>query len=104
MVAYLRSAQVLLKSFSEYSIVQVPRADNTYVDTLAWLASTKEADLLELILVEHLAQPSIVEEDISELEPNKLSTGELPTSKLAPSNHRLHELVVESDHKLTPCE
>ena len=55
MVAYLKSAQVLLKSFSEYSIVQVPRADNTYANALARLASTKEADLLELIPVKHLA-------------------------------------------------
>ena len=55
MVAYLRLAQVPLKSFSEYSIVQVPRADNTYADVLTCLASTKEADLLGLIPVEHLA-------------------------------------------------
>ena len=74
MVAYLRSAQVLLKSFNEYSIIQVPRADNTYADALARLASTKEADLLRLIPMEDLAQPSIMEEDINELELDKLAT------------------------------
>ena len=104
MVAYLRSAQVLLKSFSEYSIVQVPRADNTYVNALARLASTKEADLLGLIPMEHLTQPSIVEEDISELELDKLATSKLDTSELTPANHNLHELTVESDHELVPYE
>ena len=55
MAAYLRSAHILLKSFSGYSIVQVPRVDNTYTDALACLASTKEVDLLRLIPVEHFA-------------------------------------------------
>ena len=54
MVAYLQSAQVLLKSFDIRSH-PVPRADNTYADALALLASTKEADLHGLIPVEHLA-------------------------------------------------
>ena len=63
------------------------------------MASTKEADLLELILVEHLDQPSIVEEDISELEPDKLAT----CTNLAPGNRSPNELAVESDHKLAPC-
>ena len=77
MVAYLKSAQVLLKSFDKYNVIQVPRADNTYADALARLASTKEADLHGLIPVEHLAQPSIVEDDISRNETNKLATNEL---------------------------
>ena len=45
MVAYLKLAQVLLKSFNKYHVIQVPRADNMYADALARLASTKEADL-----------------------------------------------------------
>ena len=104
MVACLRSTQVLLKSFNKYSIIQVPRADKTYADALARLASTNEADLLGLIPVEHLAQPSIVEEDVSELEPNKLATYELTTSEFAPDNLGLNKLVVESDLELAPCE
>ena len=55
MAGYLRLAQVLLKSFSEYSIVQVPRVENTYANALACLALVKEVNLLRLILVEHLA-------------------------------------------------
>ena len=55
MVAYLKSTQVLLKSFDKYNVIQVPRANNTYADALSRLASTKEADLHRLIPVEHLA-------------------------------------------------
>ena len=97
MVAYLRSAQVLLKSFSEYSILQVPRADNTYAYALACLTSTKEVYLLRLIPVEHLTKPSIVEEDISELDPDNVASSYLETFSL-------HEHIVESDHKLAPYE
>ena len=65
MIAYLKLAQVLLKSFDKYNVIQVPRTDNTYANALARLASTKEVDLHGLIPAEHFAQPSIMEEDTS---------------------------------------
>ena len=89
MVAYLKSAQVLLKSFDKYNVIQVPRADNTYLEALARLASTKEVDLHGLIPVEHLTQPSIVEDDISRQETNNLATNELTINKLMPDNLEL---------------
>ena len=101
MVAYLKSAQVLLKSFDKYNVIQVPRADNTYVDALARLASTKEADLHGLIPVEHLAQPSITEDDISRQETNKLANSELATNKLMTDNLKLP---AEADMKLADSE
>ena len=78
MVSYLKSAQVLLRSFDKYNVIQVPRANNTYVNALAHLASTKEADLHGLIPVEHLAQPSIMEEDVREQETGKLANSSEP--------------------------
>ena len=104
MATYLRSAHTLLKSFNGYSIVQVPRADSTYADALARLASTKEADQLGLIPVEHLAQPSIVEEEVSELGPDKLTTSELTTNVLVPSDHGQRELACDLDDELAPYE
>ena len=106
MVAYLKSAQVLLKSFDKYNIVQVPRANNTYADALAHLASTKEANLNGLIPVEHLAQPSIKEEGVHEQETNELANSEHSISKLtacelAPDNL---ELPAEANLKLAPYE
>ena len=96
MVAYLKLAQVMLKSFDKYNIIQVLRVDNTYVDALACLVSTKEADLHRLIPVEHLAQSSIVEEDIPEQEINKLAT-----SELTPDNLKLSP---ETSLQLAPYE
>ena len=101
MVAYPKLAQVLLKSFDKYNIIQVPRKDNTYTDALASLASTKEADLHGLIPVEHLAQPSIMEEDTSKQGTDKLATSELTTSELVPNNL---ELPAEANLELTDSE
>ena len=59
MEAYLQKAKDLLSTFSSFTIRQVPREHNTQVDALARLASTKNAELLEVILVEFLSTPSI---------------------------------------------
>ena len=80
MVAYLKSGQILLKSFDKYNVVQVPRADNTYTNALAHPVSTKEADLHGLIPVEHIVQPSIIEEDVHEQGIDELANRELATT------------------------
>ena len=49
----------MLSAFSSYKIQQVSRAQNTQVDALARLACTKDDELLEVILVEFLNEPSI---------------------------------------------
>ena len=59
MAAYLQRAKDLLKSFSSYTIHQVPRSQNAKAYALARLASTKDAELLEVIHVEFLSRPSI---------------------------------------------
>ena len=58
-MAYLQKAKDLLSSFSSYTIQQVSRSHNSQGDSLARLASTKDAELLEVILVEFLNKPSI---------------------------------------------
>ena len=99
MAAYLRSSHTLLKSFNGYSIVQVPRVDNTHANALARLASTKEVDLLGLIPVEQHARPSIAEEEVNELGPDEFTTNEL-----VPGDHGLHELTCDPDNELATCE
>ena len=59
MAAYLQKAKDLLSAFSSYTIQQVPRAENTQVEALARLASTKNAELLEVTPIEFLDKPSI---------------------------------------------
>ena len=98
MVDYLKSTQILLKSFNKYHVVQVPRVDNTYVDALARLASIKEVDLHGLIPVKHLAQPSISEEGVHEQETDDLTNSELVTSsqlRLTLSSHPASRPAVE---------
>ena len=63
MAAYLKKAKDLLSAFSSYTIQQVPRLQNSQVDTLARLSPTKDAKLLEVILVEFLNEPSIQSTD-----------------------------------------
>ena len=59
MAAYLQTAKDLLSAFTTFKIQQVPREQNTQADALARLASTKDAELLEVIPVEFLSKPSI---------------------------------------------
>ena len=59
MVAYLQKSKDLLKSFSSYTIHQILKSQNAQADALDRLASTKDAELLEVIPVEFLSKPSI---------------------------------------------
>ena len=59
MAAYLQKAKDLLSYFSSYAIHQVPRLQNAQAYALAGLASTKDVEHLEVILVEFLNKPSI---------------------------------------------
>ena len=59
MIAYLLRAQELLRSFSSFTIHQIPRSQNAEVDALARLASARDTDQLKFIPVEILNSPSI---------------------------------------------
>ena len=56
MVEYLNKVKDLSEQFKKYSIIQVPGEQNVNVDALAKLASSKDADTLNVILVEYLAK------------------------------------------------
>ena len=59
MAAYLQKAKDPLNSFNSYMIHQVPRSQNAQTDALARLAFTMDAEILEVILIEFLSEPSI---------------------------------------------
>ena len=59
MADYLEKSKNLMKSFPSFTIEVIPRVKNCHVDALAKLAFTKDAELLSVILVELLAEPSI---------------------------------------------
>ena len=62
--AYLERARTLLETFVTYNNSQVPRTKNTHADALAHLASTKDAQLLDVIPVEYFEKPSITAIDL----------------------------------------
>ena len=49
----------LLAQFEEYTIKLVPQEQNSNADALAKLASAKDAETLNIVPVEYLAEPSI---------------------------------------------
>ena len=59
MAAYLKKIKEQLSLFSAASIEVIPRSKNSNVDALAKLASTRDADLLDAVSIEYLAEPSI---------------------------------------------
>ena len=73
MAAYLRRAQELLRSFSSFTIRQIPRSQNAEGDALARLASARDIDQLKFIPVEILNSPSI---QIGELQATNCITAE----------------------------
>ena len=54
MILYLKKVQELLKKFVRVQVKHVPRAENSWADALAKLATTSREDLGGLIHVEHL--------------------------------------------------
>ncbi|XP_024026218.1 uncharacterized protein LOC112092991 [Morus notabilis] len=61
MGAYLRKVKEELVKFKNYEILQIPRAENTNVDALAKLASSKDSDALGVVPIEELERLTIEE-------------------------------------------
>ena len=59
MVIYLDKPKEQLSSFSTASIEAIPRSINSNADALAKLASMRDVDLVNVVSVEFLAEPSI---------------------------------------------
>ena len=59
MVAYLEKAKEQLSLFFTASIKVIPRSKNSNTDTLVKLVSMRDADRLDAVSVEFLAEPSI---------------------------------------------
>ncbi|XP_060965552.1 uncharacterized protein LOC133034478 [Cannabis sativa] len=66
LVKYLAIVCELMHKFKKVVLSRVPRAHNSHADALARLASTREAELLDVIPVDVLAHPTINQEAIME--------------------------------------
>lgn len=61
MISYSEMFKGLLKGFKEHHITQILMAENSNANSLAKLASATESELVHMIHVETLKQPSIIE-------------------------------------------
>ncbi|XP_022856949.1 uncharacterized protein LOC111378016 [Olea europaea var. sylvestris] len=58
MASYLKTVMNLVPSFEKFELIQIPRIENAHADTLSKLASSKDSELLTVVLIEHLLIPS----------------------------------------------
>ena len=63
MAAYLAKVKTALCQFDYYSVEQIPQEDNIMVDALARLATSREAEELNVVTIKILPQSSISEPD-----------------------------------------
>ncbi|GJW61764.1 reverse transcriptase domain-containing protein [Tanacetum coccineum] len=64
MIQYLNKVKMLVRSFREFSIKQVPRSENKKAYALSKIASTSFAHLSKQVLVEELKEKSINKKEI----------------------------------------
>ncbi|CAA7028268.1 unnamed protein product [Microthlaspi erraticum] len=100
MDAYLKVVQDLAKEFTSFTLIKIPRNDNSYGNAFAALASTSDPNLKRLILVGSIDRPSINKPDVtmtitdgdpSSIEPNTNSS--LIKSDEEPSSKDIEEVV-----------
>ncbi|XP_024024069.1 uncharacterized protein LOC112092339 [Morus notabilis] len=108
MAAYLKKVKEALGKFTTYDIQQVPRAENSNADALTRLATSRDADLLNLVPLEVLKTPSTekrpevapVDLQPSWMDPiiRYLVSGELPENrrqaqkmKYQPARYTMHD-------------
>ena len=58
MQEYLNQVRRLQSGFESFSLLHIPRNENTHVDSLATLATSLAQDLSRVILVEDLCKPT----------------------------------------------
>ncbi|XP_022843135.1 uncharacterized protein LOC111366655 [Olea europaea var. sylvestris] len=59
MAAYLKLVLDLIPHFERFKLIKVPYLENTHVDALSKLASSKNSKLLKIVSIERLSKPSI---------------------------------------------
>lgn len=57
-VAYLKLVMDLISTFEKFELAQILRTENTHIDTLSKLASSKVSELLTIMPIEYILRPS----------------------------------------------
>ena len=63
MTAYLEKVKVELQNFSRHGEKHIDREDNSNADALTKLTTRRDAELLRLVPVEIVTEPSIVKQN-----------------------------------------
>ena len=66
MTTYLEKVKAELQDFSKYEINHIDCENNSNADALAKLATSKDAELLHLVPVEIIPEPSIAKRELVE--------------------------------------
>ena len=64
MAAYLEKVKAELQNFSRHIVKHIDRDDNSNADALAKLATSRDAELLRLVPIEIIPEPSIAKRDL----------------------------------------
>ncbi|XP_060961981.1 uncharacterized protein LOC133032149 [Cannabis sativa] len=75
---YLEIVCELLQKFKKVVVSRVPRAHNSHADALARLASTREAELLDVIHVDVLTHPTVSRDEVMEIDVSRKVTWMTP--------------------------
>lgn len=63
MAFYMKKVMELLPCFERFELTQISRVENTHVDALSKLASSKDSELLKVVPIEHFPRLSISKGD-----------------------------------------
>ena len=66
MAAYLEKVKAELQNFSRHEVKHIDREDNSNSDILAKLATSRDSELLRLVLIEIIPEPSIAKQGLVE--------------------------------------
>ena len=62
MAAYLEKVKVKLRNFSRHEVKHIDRDDNANADALGMLATSRDAELLRLVPIEIISEPSFTKQ------------------------------------------
>ena len=66
MAAYLEKVKAELQNFSRHEVKHIDRKDNSNTDALAKLATSRDSEILCLVLIEIIPEPSIAKQGLVE--------------------------------------
>ena len=66
MAAYLEKVKAELQNFSKHKVKHIDREDNSNADELAKLATSRESELLRLVPIKIIPEPSIAKQGLVE--------------------------------------